>query len=107
MTITISHSQLLGMLACELDVAKQQLEQLGLALTINPTTASAHIRELQALDHVSQRCASVAEILRADDISAATSAASLESIALRLHRSGSGLEPTPALESSDGDIEWY
>lgn len=104
----ISQNDLLTLLASELETARGQLEELGLALTMDSGTASRHIRELQALDHVSQRCASIAGILRSDDIHAATYAATLESITERLHRSLGGLPQLPVQASaSSGDVDWY
>jgi hypothetical protein len=81
---SISRPDLLGMLADELDAARAQLEALGLALIDDPAVATRHVTELQALDHVGQRCASVAAILRAEDLYAATQDAVLESITTRL-----------------------
>lgn len=115
MTTKISTDQLLAMLASELDAAKVQLEQLGLALTLNPATAAAHVRELQALDHCSQRCASVAAILRAEDMAAATHAASLESIVDRVRNAADNDDEdfddgdfvTFALPEDEGEVEWY
>jgi len=104
----ISQNDLLTLLASELDTARGQLEELGMALTMDTRTAMQHIRELQALDHVSQRCASVAGILRSADIHAATYAATLESITERLHRSLGGLpQLPPQTEASSGDVDWY
>lgn len=80
----ISQDMLLAMLAEELDAARVQLETLGIALISDAEVAGRHITHLQALDHVSQRCASVAAILRADDRHAASHAASLESITARV-----------------------
>jgi hypothetical protein len=75
---------LLALLADELDAARRQLEALGMALISDQGTAARHITELQAIDHVGQRCASIATILRADDIHAATRAAPLETIVQRI-----------------------
>ena len=80
----ITQEHLLAMLADELDAARMQLEALGMALIGDSVVAARHMTELQTLDHVSQRCASVAEILRADDLHAASHAARLESIPARL-----------------------
>ena len=81
-------NQLLNMLADELDAARAQLETLGVALIGDPLFALRHVMDLQALDHVGQRCACIAAILRADDRFAAGHAASLEAIPARL-RAGS------------------
>lgn len=75
---------LLALLADELDAARGQLEALGMALISDDMVASRHITQLQAIDHVSQRCASIATILRADDLQAASRAAPLESITARI-----------------------
>lgn len=80
----IDHKALLAMLACELDEARTDLETLGVALCQDATITTAHVAKLQALDHIGQRCASVADILRSPDIYAASAAAPLESIANRL-----------------------
>lgn len=80
----IDHKALLAMLATELDDARTELEALGMALCQDIAITTAHVAKLQALDHVGQRCASVADILRSPDIQAASAAAPLESIANRL-----------------------
>lgn len=79
-----SQDELFAMLADELDAAHAQLEALGVALIGDPLVALRHVTELQALDHVGQRCASIATILRADDRIAAGHGAKLESIPARL-----------------------
>jgi len=71
-------------LAAELDAAYRQIETLAVALISDPQVAAAHGINLQSLDHVGQRCAVVAAILRADDQRSAALAAPLESIAARL-----------------------
>ncbi|WP_340316622.1 hypothetical protein [Rhizorhabdus argentea] len=81
---SISHDALLAMLAEELETAREQLEVLGVALISDSDVTARHISHLQALDHVGQRCASVAAILRAEDRHAASRAAPLDSIAARL-----------------------
>lgn len=81
---SISHDALLTMLAEELETAREQLEALGVALISDSEVTARHITHLQALDHVGQRCASVAAILRAEDRHAASHAAPLDSIAARL-----------------------
>ncbi|TZG26195.1 hypothetical protein [Sphingomonas montanisoli] len=80
----IAEDELLSMLADELDAARAELEQLGVRLCSNPATARAHVHDLQSLDHVGQRCTSVAAILRSDDLQAASRDARLESITGRL-----------------------
>lgn len=80
----IDPAALLAMLADELDAACAQLETLGVVLIGDVGIASRHVTQLQALDHVGQRCASVAAILRAEDLHAASLAACLESITDRL-----------------------
>lgn len=80
---SVSRSDLLALLADELDAARAQLEALGLALADDEALVHRHLAELQALDHAGQRCASVAAILRAEDLHAATRGASLDSIAAR------------------------
>lgn len=82
--MTISQDELLAMLADELDAARLQLEAMGDLLIGDPDVVARHITALQALDHVGQRCASIAAILRADDRHAASHTASLESITERL-----------------------
>lgn len=98
----IGKNDVLAVLAGELDAARAQLERLGTVLVANPDVAAAHIHELQALDHVGQRCASVAEILRSPDIRAASHHATLESIS-------DGLGRTPANRNvpSSGDVTWF
>lgn len=81
---SISQEDLLAMLADELDTARAQLEALGVALIGDTKVAARHMTELQSLDHVGQRCASIASILRAEDLHAASHAAKLESIPARL-----------------------
>jgi len=81
---SISQEDLLAMLAEELDAAHAQLEELGVRLCGDPVVARDHVGPLQALDYVGQRCASVAAILRSDDMQAASHAATLESITGRL-----------------------
>ena len=80
----ISQDDLLAMLADELDAARAQIETLGVALIHDVRVATDHMTELQSLDHVGQRCASVAAILRSGDLQAATHASPLESIVARL-----------------------
>jgi hypothetical protein len=80
---SVSRSDLLALLADELDAAHAQLEALGLALADDAALAHRHLVKLQALDHAGQRCASVATILRAEDLHAAARGASLDSIAGR------------------------
>lgn len=75
---------LLALLADELDLARDQLEALGLDLIADLETAARHVTALQAIDHIGQRCASIATILRADDAQAATRAAPLEVISTRI-----------------------
>ena len=53
------------MLADELDTARAQLEALGMALIGDASVATRYLTELQTIDHIGQRCASVAKILRA------------------------------------------
>lgn len=77
-------SRILGLLADELDAARATLERLGIALCGNPAVAGQHIHELQALDDIGQRQAAIAAILRAPDIGAAATGATLESICRRL-----------------------
>jgi hypothetical protein len=84
----LSQDELLAMLADELDAARGQIEALGVALVSDRLVAVRYITELQALDHVGQRCASIAAILRADDRIAAGHQAQLESIPARLKRAG-------------------
>ena len=91
----ITQQNLLAMLADELDAARAQLETLGMALIGDGTVAARHMTQLQSLDHVSQRCASVAGILRADDLHAASHAANLESIPARLQLLIAGLGQRP------------
>jgi len=81
---SISQEDLLSMLAEELDAAREQLEDLGMKLCCSPEVARNHMNELQSIDYVGQRCASVAAILRSDDMHAASHAATLESITGRL-----------------------
>jgi len=80
----LSHDDLLALLADELDIARAQLEALGVALIGDPLVAARYMAELQALDHAGQRCTSIAAILRAEDRIAAVHAAPLESIPARL-----------------------
>lgn len=80
----LSQADLLAMLADELDAARAQIEMLGVVLAGDVAVAMRHITQLQAIDHIGQRCASVAAILRADDLLAASHGASLESIPARL-----------------------
>jgi hypothetical protein len=80
----ISQDELLGMLADELDAARAQLEALGVALIGDSNVAMHHIGRLQAIDHIGQRCASIAAILRSDDLHAASVNATLESVPARL-----------------------
>jgi len=82
--IAISQEDLLAMLADELDAARAQLDMLGIALISDSMVVARHMTQLQALDHVGQRCASVAAILRAEDLQAASHGAKLESIPARL-----------------------
>lgn len=88
---SISQEDLLSMLADELDAARIQLEELGMKLCGNPAVAKSHMTELQALDYVCQRQASVAAIIRSDDMHAASHAATLESITGRLESLIEGL----------------
>ena len=81
---TIGQDELLAMLADELDAARTQIERLGIALCSDPGLARARLTELQSLDHVGQRCASVAAILRSGDLHAASHDTGLESISVRL-----------------------
>jgi len=74
---------LLALLADELDLARGQLEALGLDLIADLETAARHVTALQAIDHVGQRCASVATILRGEGVTA-DRAAPLETIVQRI-----------------------
>lgn len=74
---------LLAMLAGELDDARADLEKLGSVLCSNPALVSAHLEELQGLDLIGQRCASIAAILRSQDMYSATRDATLESLSER------------------------
>ncbi len=103
----ISRDDVLAMLADELEAAQGQLERLGMALLAEPGLARTYIREFQSLDHVSQRCGSIAAILRSNDIHAATYAATLESIAGRLHRDPARSPRQVAENDTNGEIEWY
>ncbi|ATE63090.1 hypothetical protein [Rhizorhabdus dicambivorans] len=76
-------SDLLALLADELDAARGQLEALGQNLISDQEIAARHVIELQAIDHVGQRCASIATILRGDD-AGASRAAPLETIIARV-----------------------
>jgi hypothetical protein len=80
----LSQTDLLALLAEELEAAHAQLEALGVVLIGDPLVAVRHITELQALDHAGQRCASIAEILRSRNLHAAAEAARLESIPARM-----------------------
>jgi len=80
----VERHALLALLAAELDAAFDQLDQLGAALCASVHLRKAYLHHLQALDHVGQRCASVATILRSSDLHAAIRSAPLESIARRL-----------------------
>ena len=82
--MTIDQQALLATLAVELDEARADLERLGTALCANPTVAMAHVGELQSLDHIGQRCAAIATILRSSDMHSAGQAAPLETIADRI-----------------------
>lgn len=75
---------LLDLLAEELDAARGELEALGLTLIADQMVATRHVTALQAIDHIGQRCASIATILRADDLHAASRAAPLEAITARI-----------------------
>lgn len=75
---------LLALLADELDAVRGELERLGVALCENPDVARRHVGDLQSLDHIGQRQAAIASILRAPDRMAASRAAGLESIRRRL-----------------------
>lgn len=83
---SVDRPRLLALLADELDAARAQLEALGLALIDDEVLARRHLGQLQALDHAGQRCATVAAILRADDLDAATRGAPLESLTGRVGR---------------------
>ena len=84
----LSHEDLLALLADELDAARAQLEALGVSLIGDPLVTVRHMSELQTLDHAGQRCASVASILRSDDIYEAIRGAGLDSIARRVRSAG-------------------
>lgn len=84
MATTINQDDLLVMLADELDAARAQLEALGAALIGDSAVAMRHIGQLQAIDHIGQRCASIATILRSDDLHAASVSATLDTIPARL-----------------------
>ena len=98
----IGKDDALAVLASELDAACAQLERLGALLVANPDTAMTHLHELQLLDHVGQRCASVAAILRSSDIRAASRGATLESITDRIGRS-----PAERSVAASGDVTWF
>lgn len=80
----IIRTDILAMLADELDAARDQIEALGVSLMRDEAVVRRHMTELQALDHIGQRCMAVAEILRSDDMHQATNATGLESITARL-----------------------
>jgi len=100
----ITEKDVLVLLAGELDEAQAQLEGLGMALISDIHTAKTYVRDLQMLDHVSQRCRSIAAILRSPDVYAATGAANLESIAARLHGADCGAHIVA--DASSGDVDW-
>jgi len=83
-----SEDHLLALLADELDIARVQLEELGMTLIGDAFVAIRYLTELQALDHIGQRCTSIAAILRSGDRIAAGRNATLESIPARLTRRG-------------------
>ena len=80
----IVQGDILAMLADELDAARDQLEGLGASLMCDDAVVRRHMTELQALDHIGQRCMAIAAILRSEDLHRATGGASLESITGRL-----------------------
>lgn len=75
---------LLALLAAELELARDQIEALGSTLCADLDLMARHIDGLQSLDHAGQRCATIAAILRSDDLAGAIRQAPLESIASRL-----------------------
>jgi len=77
-------ARILAALADELDVARGELERLGVALCGDPLVAGRYMAALQSLDHVGQRQAAIAAILRAPDIAAAADGTGLEAIRRRL-----------------------
>lgn len=103
----ITRDELLAMLATELEAAQAQLERLGVSLLADRNLAREHVGSLQSLDHVGQRCANIARILRSDDIHLATREATLESISGLLHRDPAGGSKKTASKGTQGDIDWY
>lgn len=75
---------ILALLADELDAARGELEQLGLALCGDPDLARRHMGELQSLDHIGQRQMAIAAILRSPDRTVAARDVALEAIRRRL-----------------------
>ena len=82
--VKVCSQDLLALLADELDLARGQFESLGLSLISDQGVATRHVTALQAIDHVGQRCASIATILRGGDTTAAGRAAPLEVITDRI-----------------------
>lgn len=76
--------RILALLAEEFDAVRAELERLGMALCVDPETARRHIHDLQALDHIGQRQAAIAAILRSPDRVAAAGDARLEAVRQRL-----------------------
>lgn len=76
--------RILGLLADELVLAREQLEALADTLCCDTHVVNKFIAALQMLDSVGQRQAAIAEIIRADDIAASAFANPLEAIARRI-----------------------
>jgi len=76
--------RILGLLADELVLAREQLESLADTLCGDAHVVNHFISALQLLDSVGQRQAAIADIIRADDIAASARSTPLEAIARRL-----------------------
>lgn len=80
----MGHDELLILLAEELEAVHLRLEAVGVHLCNDPEVTRRHLTDLQSLDHIGQRCSTIATILRSDDRLHALRTATLEAISARV-----------------------
>ena len=75
-------------LADELDYARRLIEQMGNALSADPTVIARHIVTLQSVDVVGQMLGHIATIIRASDRAAMVERIGMGDLKARLQRRG-------------------
>ncbi|MBB4642142.1 hypothetical protein [Rhizorhapis suberifaciens] len=78
------HLAVMNAIAAELEAARHSMEQLGLALCLDPHLAQAHLPALQSLDELGQRQTCLAQILRSSDMAGAVKQIPLDALRDRM-----------------------